>query len=62
MTQNMVVRVPLCGFPTKEAHGPLAWAWTLSRERKVSFKAADIDDCCEWVIAIREEIASKGGK
>ena len=55
----MLVRVPvLCGFGNnKDGHG--LWFAGGTRERKITLKAEDVDDCCEWVIGIREEIASK---
>mmetsp|Transcript_19186 Transcript_19186/g.45774 ORF Transcript_19186/g.45774 Transcript_19186/m.45774 type:complete len:567 (-) Transcript_19186:252-1952(-) len=38
-------------------HG--VWFAGGSRPRVVALKAADVDDCCEWVIAIREEISCR---
>jgi len=57
MHENMVMRVPLCGF--KDGHGP--W-FAATQPRRLAFKASDVEDCCEWVIAIREEISSKSVK
>eukprot|EP00873_Tetraselmis_striata_P019825 jgi/Tetstr1/440089/TSEL_028447.t1 len=35
----------------EDGHGP--W-FAAKRSRKVTFKAQDVEDCCEWVIAIRD--------
>jgi hypothetical protein len=40
----------------QDGHGP--W-YAHKKPRKITFKAQDIDDCCEWVIAIREQISAK---
>lgn len=31
--------------------------WLLPRTRKITLQAPSVEDCCEWAIAIREEIA-----
>jgi hypothetical protein len=38
------------------------WSLLGSRPTKMSFKAASVDDCCEWTIAIREAIAVASGR
>ncbi|KAG1662077.1 hypothetical protein FOA52_005324, partial [Chlamydomonas sp. UWO 241] len=33
-----------------------------ARHHRYSFQAPSVDDCCEWVVAIREAIEVAGGR
>ncbi|GBF90839.1 hypothetical protein Rsub_03693 [Raphidocelis subcapitata] len=38
--------------------GTGAVSWLSGRQRKVTFKAPSVEECCEWAIALREGIAA----
>lgn len=57
--------VELCRCQFEQGKAPIfnlvesgAGGWLVRGNRKCTFKASSVEECCEWAIALREAIAS----